>query len=79
MEETPEQKSKARQLLSDAGTPRWLKELDRFLPIKSHFVLHGNIRDHHPFALGEGRYDICSTQDLLVDFLTLKGFEFFLP
>ncbi len=71
------QPEKVQRLLSDPATPRWLKELDRFLPIKSHFVLHGNIRDRHPFALGGGQYDMCSTQELLVDFLALRGFEYF--
>ncbi|MGB0583325.1 MAG: AAA family ATPase, partial [Limisphaerales bacterium] len=33
------------QLNEDAATPRWLREVLRFLPVKSQFVLSGNIRD----------------------------------
>jgi len=68
---------RAKQLLRDPATPRWLRELDRFLPIKSHFVLHGNIRDRHPFALGLNDYDMCTTQDMLVDYLAMVGFRHF--
>ena len=31
----------------DAHQPRWLRDLERFLPLKSQFVLSGNIRDFH--------------------------------
>lgn len=75
--ESNEQTDKVQRLLTDAATPRWLKEFDRFLPIKSHFVLHGNIRDKQPFPLGGGRYEICGTQEMLVDFLAMKGFDYF--
>lgn len=34
-------------------TPRWLRDLRRFLPLKSQFVLTGNIRDLQVQAVGE--------------------------
>ena len=64
-------------LLEDEATPRWLLEVDRFLPIKSVFVLSGNIRDRQPFPIGDGQYELTGSQDLLVDFLALHGFRYF--
>jgi hypothetical protein len=34
--------------------PRWLRDLIRFLPLKSQFVLSGNIRDHQISDIGTG-------------------------
>jgi energy-coupling factor transporter ATP-binding protein EcfA2 len=65
-------------LLEDKATPRWLKEVDRFLPIKSNFVLSGNIRDRQPCPGENGIYDLTTTQGLLVDYLRLRGFKYFL-
>ena len=72
-------------LLHDPATPRWLKELNQFLPIKSQFLLFGNIRDAHPFPIatdaagtrGASSYGICTTHQLIVDFLALRGFQHF--
>jgi energy-coupling factor transporter ATP-binding protein EcfA2 len=33
--------------------PRWLRDLVRFLPLKSQFVLTGNVRDLHVHAFGQ--------------------------
>jgi len=33
--------------LPESSTPRWLRDLRRFLPLKSQFVLSGNVRDFH--------------------------------
>ncbi len=69
------------RLLADPATPRWLKEVDQFLPVKSQFLLHGNIRDKFPLPDEEpgqeGNYVMCTTHQYLVDFLALKGFEHF--
>lgn len=35
-------------------TPRWIRDLDRLLPIRSQFIVAGNIRDHFLTALGNG-------------------------
>ncbi len=34
-------------------SPRWLRDLRRFLPLKSQFVLSGNVRDLQIYATGE--------------------------
>jgi hypothetical protein len=34
--------------------PRWLKDLIRFLPLKSQFVLSGNVRDHQLYETTSG-------------------------
>ena len=42
------------QTKSDAVKPRWLRDLARFLPLKSQFVLSGNVRDLQIAPSGEG-------------------------
>lgn len=66
------------ELLSDDACPRWLREIELFLPIKPQFVLYGNIRDRHPFPLGEGRYDLRTTTQSIVDCLAYRGYLHFL-
>ena len=39
------------EFLADVATPRWIKDTLRFLPVKSQFILSGNIRDRYPFLL----------------------------
>jgi hypothetical protein len=34
--------------------PRWMRDLGRFLPLKSQFVLSGNVRDRYPVTFGDG-------------------------
>lgn len=34
--------------------PRWLRDLARFLPLKSQFVLSGNIRDLQAYEVAPG-------------------------
>jgi hypothetical protein len=36
-----------------AARPRWLRDLERFLPLKSQFVLTGNVRDLQVRAFGD--------------------------
>ncbi|MFK5922084.1 MAG: AAA family ATPase [Verrucomicrobiota bacterium] len=38
---------------NDAGTPRWMRDLRRFLPLRSQFVLWGNVRDRFAWHQGE--------------------------
>jgi hypothetical protein len=33
------------------GKPRWIRDLVRFLPLRSQFVLNGNVRDQYPLEL----------------------------
>jgi energy-coupling factor transporter ATP-binding protein EcfA2 len=34
--------------------PRWIRDLLRFLPLRSQFVLSGNVRDHYPVEVAPG-------------------------
>jgi hypothetical protein len=65
-------------LLGDDACPRWLREIDQFLPIKSQFSLHGNVRDKHPFRLVDGDYDLRTTAECIVDYLSFRGYQHFL-
>ena len=51
-EATPRETDK--MFLSDSATPRWIKDVFRFLPVKSQFLLSGNVRDRYPFPLADG-------------------------
>ena len=73
----PDSEREIARLLEDPATPRWLKELDQFLPVKSQFVLYGNIRDRYPVALGGGTYFMCTAQEMLVDHLAMRGYKHF--
>ena len=45
---------------TDTATPRWIKDALRFLPLKSQFILAGNIRDRYQFPVetpGPGEED----------------------
>jgi len=66
------------QFLQDAATPRWIKDVFRFLPVKSQFVLSGNIRDRFPFPLGLDKYIPCSLPQYLTDTLKLCGYQYFI-
>jgi hypothetical protein len=45
--------------------PRWLRDLKRFLPLKSQFVLSGNVRDRYPLDVGDGPPLLLSLVDYL--------------
>ena len=74
---TPEKPS-GNPIIADAVCQRWLKEIHRFLPVKSHFMLHGNIRDRFAIPLGEGNYDMKPITEFLTDFLVYEGYKNFL-
>lgn len=60
---------------NDRLAPKWLRDLLRLLPIRSQFVLSGNIRDL--FLLPkEGGYDLLPLHDCLRSALSQKGFPF---
>jgi len=40
------------EFTKETATPRWAKDLLRFLPVKAQFILSGNIRDYYPFPRG---------------------------
>lgn len=64
--------------LSDSATPRWIKDVFRFLPVKSQFLLSGNVRDRYPFPLTDGKYLPLTLSQYLAESLKLKGFERFI-
>ena len=43
------------EFLADVATPRWVKDVLRFLPVKSQFILAGNIRDRYPLLIETAR------------------------
>jgi hypothetical protein len=64
--------------LSDRATGKWVKDVFRFLPLKSQFILYGNIRDLQPFPRGKGAYALLRLPNFLCDALSLRGIEHFL-
>ena len=67
--------------LQDQLCPRWIKEVFRFLPVKSQYVLSGNIRDRYPFPLSTGedtRYVPYTFLQYLTETLRMRGFSRFL-
>ena len=64
--------------LADQATSHWIKDIFRFLPLKSEFVLHGNIRDQQPFPRGSGRYTRLFLPEYLCEALSLRGYQHFL-
>jgi energy-coupling factor transporter ATP-binding protein EcfA2 len=64
--------------VADPATPRWIKDVFRFLPLKSQFVLSGNVRDRYPFPMPEGKYAPQSLLQYLTEALRLRGYERFI-
>lgn len=58
-------------------TPRWIKDIFRFVPVKSQFLLSGNVRDCYPFPKGEGFVPMSFTQ-YLAESLRLAGYTHFI-
>jgi hypothetical protein len=52
--------------------PRWLKDLARFLPLKSQFVLTGNVRDLQTRVV-KGRTTAAQLDDVLAAVLRVPG------
>jgi hypothetical protein len=40
--------------IMNAIRPRWIRDLLRFLPLRSQFVLSGNVRDQYPLEVAPG-------------------------
>src|SRR3546814_12131465 len=53
--------------------PRWVRDLTRFLPLKSQFVLTGNVRDLHIRAIGD-RAAAASLTEVLAATLSGAGY-----
>lgn len=63
---------------ADTATPRWIRDVLRFLPVKSQFILSSNIRDRYPFPYQPGRYAPLSLPQYLAESLKLAGYERFI-
>lgn len=59
---------------TDDHRPRWVRDLTRFLPLKSQFVLTGNVRDLHIRSLN-GRLMAAPLTDVLSAALTEAGYS----
>jgi Cdc48 subfamily AAA family protein len=72
-------------ILSDDCTPGWLKELHQFLPVKSQFVLSGNVRDQYAipapgderFPVLERTYELFTLKDAIMEILWEAGYRYF--
>ena len=58
--------------------PRWIRDLRRFLPLKSQFVLSGNVRDQFPMELLPGRVQVLPLVPYLCAELHDAGIQHFL-
>lgn len=54
--------------------PRWLRDLLRFLPLKSQFVLSGNVKDLQTRELADGRVGTAALVDVLAGELAAAGY-----
>jgi len=53
--------------------PRWSRDLVRFLPLKSQFLLSGNVRDRYPLQMEQGRARPLALQNYLAELLRSAG------
>ncbi|MDR2137168.1 MAG: AAA family ATPase [Synergistaceae bacterium] len=56
-----------------AVKPKWAREIERFLAIKSQFLLYGNVNDVFPAALGENVATL-GMPDYLKELLAARGY-----
>lgn len=63
--------------MSDLIIPRWVKDIKRFINIKSQFILSGNIRDIYPFYNQE-RFLPLQLKYFLMENLQVEGFKYFI-
>jgi rubrerythrin len=64
--------------MTDDNMSRWLKEFDRYLPVKKLFILHGNINDMLAYPVnadGGPRSVYLPLRELLHTFLVDRGYE----
>ena len=64
--------------MSDPVTPRWARDLFRFLPVKSQFILSNNVRDRYPFPIEPGKYVPVPLTQYLAEALKLRGYRRFI-
>ncbi len=56
--------------------PRWLRDLNRFLPLKSQFVLSGNVRDLQAIEVAPGTVTPQSINQTIGDMLLRAGYAY---
>jgi len=61
----------------DFIVPRWIKDVKRFINIKSQFILSGNIRDIYPFYNQEKFFPL-QLKYYLTENLQTEGFQYFI-
>jgi hypothetical protein len=61
------------ELGSGEQQPRWSRDLVRFLPLKSQFMLSGNVRDRYPLQVVQGRARPLALQNYLAELLRSAG------
>jgi len=63
--------------MSTNFTPRWIRDIQRFLNIKSQFILSGNVRDIYPFYKEE-RVLPFQLKNYMRENLKLDGYQYFI-
>jgi hypothetical protein len=60
---------------SDFQRARWMRDLERFLPLKSQFILSGNVRDLNILVQAEGQLTPLLLSDALSAELKRAGYH----
>ncbi|MGO9475539.1 MAG: hypothetical protein ACLPWS_19360, partial [Rhodomicrobium sp.] len=60
---------------SDFERARWIRDLERFLPLKSQFILSGNVRDLNILLQAEGQLTPLLLSDALTAELKRAGYH----
>ena len=60
------------------ATPRWIRDIFRFLPVKSQFITAGNVRDRYPFPVQGRQFVPLFFTSYLASALQLRGYEYFI-
>lgn len=78
--ELPSAEGRTRLLCMNALSekPRWIRDLLRFLPLKSQFMLSGNVRDQFPIAIAPGAVQVLPLVPYLCAELRQAGVQHFL-
>lgn len=62
-------------IMQDRITPRWARDIYNLLPIKSQFILSGNVRDRYLMLEEDGEYSIIDFYGLLWETLQARKFS----
>lgn len=60
---------------STTSKPRWLRDLERFLPLKSQFILSGNVFDTQTYETGPGVVSVAPLHAVVARELYAQGYE----